>query len=248
MLDYLELAERKRDWKMSSDISWDEIDSSLNSERKAVCIETYCVEEMYLPDYTSHGATLAREVFGAAWFQTRWSFEESRHALAFREYLIRSGMRSQSQFEALESAVFRHAWTPPFSTMRQMVCYGALQEGVTYLAYRAQTERAEQAGDDALKSIFTHLARDEAAHAGFYRKAIEIEMEADREATVADFAHVLANFKMPGDGLIACYRERLETGGGGISPRRFMEGVVLPTLKSVAITRDQLKSAHCRPR
>jgi acyl-[acyl-carrier-protein] desaturase len=130
--------------------------------------------------------------------------------------------------------------------VRRMSCYGALQEGATYAAYKAQKDKAEADGDLVLKAIFTNVASDEAAHAGFYRKVVEIEMAADREATIGDFAHVLANFKMPGDGLIPHYHERLKLGGGGITARQFMEGVVLSTMRSLGITRAELKSATAR--
>ncbi|HXN87559.1 MAG TPA: hypothetical protein VN867_15910, partial [Candidatus Binataceae bacterium] len=63
---------------------------------------------------------------------------------------------------------------------------------------------------------------------------------------VADFAHVLANFKMPGDGLIPLYHERLRIGEGGITPRQFMENVVLTTLRSLGITRSELKNARAQ--
>ena len=142
--------------------------------------------------------------------------------------------------------VFSRDWMPPFPTVRQMSCYGAIQEGATYLAYKAQKDRAELEGDPVLKAIFTNVAIDEAAHAGFYRKLVEIELAEDREATVADFAHVLANFKMPGDGLIPHYQERLKIGEGGITPRQFMENVVLSTLRSLGISRSELKSARAQ--
>lgn len=245
-MDYLEIAERKRDWKLFDDIPWEKIDRSKNSEQKMTRIETFCAEEMYLPDYSSHGARMTRDLFGAAWFQARWSFEESRHGLAFREYLLRSGMRSEDQIDALDEMVFSRSWIPPFPTVRQMSCYGALQEGATYTAYKAQKDRAELEADSVLKAIFTNVASDEAAHAGFYRKIVEIELGADREATICDFAHVLANFKMPGDGLIPHYHERLKFGGGGITARQFMEGVVLSTLRSLGITRAELKSGQAR--
>ena len=247
-MDYLEIAERKRDWKLFDDIPWEKIDSSKNSDQKTTCIETFCAEEMYLPDYSSHGARMTRDLFGAAWFQARWSFEESRHGLAFREYLIRSGMRSEEQFDAFDKMLFSRSWIPPFPTVRQMSCYGAIQEGATYIAYKAQKDKAEAEGDLVLKAIFTNVAGDEAAHAGFYRKIVEIELGADRDATVCDFAHVLANFKMPGDGLIPHYHERLKIGGGGITARQFMESVVLSTLRSLGITRAELKSANAHNR
>lgn len=242
-IDYLEIAERKRDWKLFDDIPWEKIDRSKNSDQKSTCIETFCAEEMYLPDYSSHGARMTRDLYGASCFQARWSFEESRHGLVFREYLTRSGLRSEDEVESLEKMVFSRSWLPPFPTVRQMSCYGAIQEGATYIAYKAQKEKAEVEGDSVLKAIFTNVAGDEAAHAGFYRKVVEIELGADREATICDFAHVLANFRMPGDGLIPHYHERLKFGGGGISARQFMESVVLTTLRSLGITRAELKAA-----
>ena len=243
-MDFLETAERKRDWKLFDDIPWDELDPHKNSARKLTCIATFCAEEMYLPDYAAHGARMTRELYGTSCFQARWSFEEMRHGLVFREYLGRSGMCSELELEALENMVFARSWVPPFPTVRQMACYGALQEGATYTAYKTQKERAELEGDAVLKAIFTNVACDEAAHAGFYRKLIEIELADQRDATIADLAHVLANFHMPGDGLISHYHERLRVGGGGISARQFMEGVVLPMLRSLGITRAELKASR----
>ncbi len=242
-MDYLEIAERKRDWKLFDDIPWEKIDRSQNSEQKSVRLETYCAEEMYLPDYSSHGARMTRDLYGASTFQARWSFEESRHGLVFREYLLHSGLRSDDEIESLEKMVYSREWVPPFPTVRQMSCYGAIQEGATYAAYKAQKDRAESEGDPVLRAIFNNVASDEAAHAGFYRKLVEIELGSDRDATVCDLAHVLANFKMPGDGLIPHYHERLKIGGGGITPRQFMEGVVLSTLRSLGVTRAELKLA-----
>jgi hypothetical protein len=54
---------------------------------------------------------------------------------------------------------------------------------------------------------------------------------------------VLANFKMPGDGLLPHYNENLRIGGGGISPRLFLTRAVLPLLKQLGTSRDELKSA-----
>jgi len=148
----------------------------------------------------------------------------------------------------VENTIFVKSWVPPFSTIRQMACYGALQEGATYLAYKAQKDKAEAECDEVLTAIFSLVGIDEAAHACFYRKVIGIEMDDDRAATIADFAHVLANFKMPGDGLIAGCHEWLKTGGGGVSPRQFMGQVVLPTLRSLGISRSELKSAQAQDR
>jgi acyl-[acyl-carrier-protein] desaturase len=242
-MDFFEIAERKRRWNLFEDVPWDKLSAGANTEARAIRIETYCAEEMFLPDYTAASNELLRGVFGLAWFQAAWSFEESRHGLVFREYLLRSGLRTQAQFDTFETAVFSRSWKPPFATRRQMSCYGALQEAATYLAYRAQKDRAEVEKDPTLEAIFFLVSRDEAAHAGFYREMIAIEMVEDRIGTLADLAHVIANFKMPGDGLIPNYHENLRLGGGGISPRLFLTRALLPLLKQLGTGRDELKRA-----
>lgn len=242
-MEFFEVAERKRRWNLFEDVPWDKISPSDNTEERAIRIETYCAEEMFLPDYTAAGNELLRGVFGLAWFQSAWSYEESRHGLVFREYLLRSGLRTPAQFDTLEAEVFSRSWKAPFATRRRMCCYGALQESATYLAYRAQKDRAQVEEDPTLEAIFFLVSRDEAAHAGFYRAMIEIEMDEDRVGTLADLAYVIANFKMPGDGLIPNYHEHLRIGGGGINARTFFTRAVLPLLKQLGTSRGELKSA-----
>lgn len=242
-IDYLETAERKRRWSIFDDVPWDSLQKAKSFEANAQCVEIFCAEELYVPDYSSKGLELVRSRFGLAWFQAFWAFEESKHGLVFHEYLTRSGLRSETDIEALESSIFAKTWKLPFETPRQMACYGALQEGVTYYAYKLQRDKARCAGDGVLEAIFHLVGRDEAAHAGFYRAIIELELAEDRAATIADLADVLAGFKMPGDGLIANYQKRLRASGAGLAPRVFIERVVWPLLITLQISRQELKQA-----
>jgi len=242
-LDFLRTAESKRRWNMSSDIPWDRLDISKATKTVAQRVELFCTEELYVPDYSYEGLNLSRAAFGMACFQTRWAFEESKHGMAFREYLIRSGLRSEADLAGLETQTFSRRWKLPFPTVRRMACYGALQEGATYTAYNVQRNIARSTGDGALETIFFLLGRDEAAHAGFYRSMIQLELAEDRGATIADLAYVLSNFKMPGDGLIPNYVRRLQCSGAGISPRLFLARVVWPLLNILAISREEMKMA-----
>jgi acyl-[acyl-carrier-protein] desaturase len=242
-LDFAETAHRKRAWSVFDDVPWDRLIEDQRDEQKAIRIETFCAEEMYLPDFSRHGVELARSSMPFAWFQIQWSQEESRHGLALREYLLRSGLRSQAEFEAFWMPTFAQPWNLPFSTLRQMVAYGALQESATFRAYNAQRLRCEEEGDVVLQSIFSLLARDEAAHAGFYRTVLEFELEEDRASTLRDIAFVLANFRMPGQGLIPEYEARLRAGEGGITTRTFVKHVLLTTLRSLGIERSELRAA-----
>jgi acyl-[acyl-carrier protein] desaturase len=243
-LDFLETAEKKRRWSIVDDIPWNELDPAKTTETHAQRVEIFCAEELYVPDYSSKGLEMVRSMFGMAWFQTRWAFEESKHGLVFREYLTRSGLRSETEFEALETSVNSRSWHPPYATPREMACYGALQEGATYVAYKVQEESARAAGDKVLEKIFHFVARDEAAHGGFYRAIVQLELSRDRQGTIADLTSVLASFKMPGDSLIPEYRQRLRSTGAGISPRMFLERVMLPLLTTLQIGRQELKRAR----
>jgi len=243
-LEFAESADRKRNWSVFDDIPWDHLDASEITAKTAICVETFCAEEMYVPDYTSGGLSITRSIFGLAWFEARWGFEESKHALALREYLRRSGLRSGDELNRFEESTLAKQWKLPFPTRREMACYGALQETATYLAYKAQKQRADQDNNSVLEAIYFLLGRDEAAHAGFYCKLVEFELAEDRPGTLTDLANVISKFQMPGVGLIPDYHQRLTDGGGGISPRTFMEFGLLPALRRLGTTWAELKQAR----
>jgi acyl-[acyl-carrier-protein] desaturase len=238
--EFFDVAERKRRWHPFNDVPWEKMDRSKHSEETAICLETFCGVELYVPDYTANGFNLTRDIFGHGWFQANWGYEESKHGLVFREYLVQSGLRTLEQYYAFEDQIFGKVWKLPFHTRRQMTCYGALQESATFLIYQAQKEKAKQEGAELLETLFFLISRDEAAHHGFYKKVIQLEIEDDREGTIADLAHVIANFQMPGVGLIPEYDERLKTAGVAISPDHFLQQGIFPLLKAVGTSRREI--------
>lgn len=244
--EFFDTGERKRRWNPFNDIPWEKLNPALNSEDDAICLETFCGVELYVPDYTENGFRLTRDLFGAAWFEATWGYEESKHALTYREYLIRSGLRTEEQYNAFEDKIFGKVWKLPFQTRRQMNCYGALQESATYLIYATQREKAKRNGNEVLEKIYFLISRDEAAHRGFYQRILQFELEEDREGALADLANVVFNFQMPGVGLIPEYDERLKVLGVGISPQYFLQHGVFPLLKAVGTDRAELTKAYRR--
>jgi acyl-[acyl-carrier-protein] desaturase len=244
--EFFDTADKKRRWNPFNDIPWEKLDPALNTEDDAICLETFCGVELYVPDYTSNAFNLTRNLFGAAWFEASWGYEESRHALAYREYLIRSGLRTEEQYDAFEDKIFGKVWKLPFQTRRQMNCYGALQESATYLIYAAQREKAKRNGNEVLDKIYFLISRDEAAHRGFYQKLLQFELEEDREGALEDLAKVAFNFVMPGVGLIPEYEERLNVLGVGISPQYFLQHGIFPLLRAVGTNRAELIKANRR--
>jgi acyl-[acyl-carrier-protein] desaturase len=244
-IDFFEDAESRRRWNVFNDVPWDQLDPSKPTKATLLALEHTCSEEMYLPDYSAKVMHLFRASFGHAWFWANWSYEESKHSLALREYLLRSGHRSSQWMASFEDSIFSSEWKMPFGEIRQVACYGALQETATYLGYKILKERAAESQDKVLGAIFDFIGRDEAAHAGFYRTLLSIDMQADRQGTLADMAFVVARFKMPADGLVAGYAERLAASGLSHNTRWYLEKVVMPTLKSIGSSWDELR-AHSR--
>jgi acyl-[acyl-carrier-protein] desaturase len=240
---FFQKAERERRWNPFDDIPWDKVNKNA-SEDLALCAETFCGVEMYLPDYVAGGINVVRKSFGQAWFQANWAYEESKHALALTEYLLRSGKRTDEQMVDFQNKIFDKVWNRPFDTPRQMTLYGVIQEMATFVIYLKQRDRAVTEQCEALQKIYDLIARDEIAHCRFYQTVVKVLLEEDREGTLSDFAHVLANFEMPGVALVPNYDGRVEVmRSAGIDRAVFLQKVYFPILKYLGITRHEMLQA-----
>lgn len=240
---FLDAAERERRWNPYRDIPWQRINRHASPEL-ALCAETFCAVESYLPDYVSQGVHLMRDSFGLAWFFANWGYEESKHGLSLMEYLIRSGQRSEAQMFDLQAGLKRAQWQLPFQTRRQMTLYGIFQEMSTFVIYCRQERCAERENDLALRAIYRLAARDEIAHARFYKDVTRILLLEDRAGVIADLAHVLRHFQMPGVALVPDYDARVALmRDAGIDRDTFLRKVYFPTLKYLGIERAELVAA-----
>lgn len=249
-MDFFEKAERNRRWNVFDDVPWAELDPTKRDEDAALLAETFAGVEMYLPDYVARGINLVRETFGQGWFSANWAYEESKHAFALREYLVRSGQRTPQQMMEYEKIILGQAWELPFKTPRQMTFYGVVQEQATFMMYRHQLDRTRERGDVVLAAIYGHIAKDEAAHADFYRRVIELELLEDRPGTISDMALVFRNFKMPADNLVPDYDVRTTKmrENGGIDRGVFLKEVWFPTLKKLGVSRQEITQASAEQR
>ncbi len=244
-MDFFEKAERERRWNIFTDVPWDQVNPDA-SETLADCAETFCSVELYLPDYVAGGINVVRDYFGRAWFQANWGYEESKHSLALGEYLVKSGKRTKQQWLELQQKILAKRWSPPFGTARQMTCYGMIQEQATFVIYCKHREFAKRENDECLRTIYDFIARDEIAHTRFYQSVIKVLLEEDREGTLADLAHVYANFQMPGVALVPDYDTRIlkMRGEGGIDRNVFIRKVYLPILKYLGVSRHEMLAAQ----
>jgi acyl-[acyl-carrier-protein] desaturase len=243
-MEFFAKAERERRWNVFDDIPWDKVNPNVSDEL-ALCAETFASVEMYLPDYVAGGINVVRDYFGRAWFQANWGYEESKHSLALGEWLQKSGKRSQDDWFDLQERIFAKQWEKPFMTARQMTAYGMIQEQATFLIYVKHRDLARREGDEALWTIYDYVARDEIAHTRFYQRVISVLLEEDREGTLADIAHVFANFQMPGVNLVPDYDSRiLKMREAGIDRDVFIRKVYLPILKYIGVSRHEMLAAQ----
>jgi acyl-[acyl-carrier-protein] desaturase len=242
--EFFEHAEKSRRWSVSEDIPWDAAAKEPRNEKLALCAETFCGVEMYLPDYIIGNLEAVHGSFGRSWFGANWGYEESKHALALREYLKRSGHRTDDQLFDFEEKIFSKHWVPPFTAERQMTLYAVIQERTTFVIYKKQEKRCVAEGNHVLAGIYKLIARDEMAHARFYEDISEIHLAEDRQGTLADLAHVFRNFKMPAADLVPDYDSRVEVmRTAGIDRAVFLTEVWAPILKALKVTRHDLPRA-----
>lgn len=237
---FFDRAEEERRWNPYRDVPWERVNPDA-SEALALCAETFCAVESYLPDYVSRGINALREDFGQAWFTARWAYEESKHSTALMEYLIRSGKRSEEQMFDFQARLMQARWELPFETPRQITLYGVFQEMATFFIYCRQEARAREEGDEALRTVYRLAARDEIAHTRFYQDVIALLLEEDRAGVLADMAHVTRYFQMPGASLVPDYEARVAVmREAGIDRATFLQKVYFPVLKHLGISRQEL--------
>lgn len=243
-------AEEKRRWNPYTDIPWDKINPD-TPEHLALCAETFLGVEGFLTDYITGGLKSVRQSsIAQRWFGANWGYEELKHSIALTEYLIRSGKRTQEQMFDYHATLMETGWETPFGTARQMTIYGVFQEMATFVIYLRHEALAKKHNDPALAAVYRLNARDEIAHANFYKDVVRVYLEEDRDGTLLDIAHVAGNFAMPGVGIVPDYDQRINVmrGEGNMDRDVFLKKVYFPTLKYLGVTRQDLANANKQAR
>jgi acyl-[acyl-carrier-protein] desaturase len=239
--DYFDLAEKKRRWSLRNDIPWDKCNPNLDPAIADI-VQTFCMVELYLPDYLSKLIPQVRANHGRAWMLANWGYEESKHSMAFADWLMRSGARTEEEMVDIEDGVFAQEWELPYDNARAMVIYTMVQELSTQLHYR--NLRHVLAGrDPALDKALLLVSTDEAAHADFFRKLVELYLKEDRAATIEQMRRVFNTFKMPAVHLFFDGRQRVEAIN---SMHIFDEGIFLTEVYEPLLARLGLSKSDLR--
>ena len=240
--EFFDLAERRRRWSLRDDIPWDQCNPNTNPAVADV-VESFCAVELFLPDYVGKFMPLVRGTRGRAWFAANWGYEESKHSLVMQEWLIRSGARTETQIEVIESWAVIGEWDLPTDDVRGLACYTMAQELATWLHYRNLRLLIGET-DPALNKLLALVAIDERAHYDFYAKVLRLHLIDDREGTIEQLRRVMNNFAMPATHLLGDSRRRIEQVRSLklFNEDLFYAGVYQPILQTLGIEKAEMRN------
>jgi acyl-[acyl-carrier-protein] desaturase len=246
--EYFDHAEKKRRWSLKDDIPWHQCTRTLNPAVAEV-VQTFCSVELYLPDYLAKLLPQVRAARGRAWFLCNWGYEESKHALALADWLVRSGQRTDEQMGDLDTELFQKEWHLPYDNALGMVCYTVFQELATWLHYKnLRKVLADNGGDPALDKVLLLLSVDERAHYDFFMRLVRIYLEVDRPMVLEQLRRVVNTFQMPAVWMFADSRQRVEAVRSMriFDEELFLYKVVEPALAALGVHRSEIRQKKPR--
>jgi acyl-[acyl-carrier-protein] desaturase len=235
--DFFVKAERKRRWSLERDIPWTECNKNLNPAIADV-VESFCVVELYLPDYLIHAMPWSRPSRARTWFYANWGYEESKHSMALEAWLLRSGHCSEERMADLQGHIYDHPWQLPHDNVVAMLAYAMVQDR----NLRRKTQ--ELGGDPALEHLLMLLSVDEQSHHSFFKDAVRLYLELDRAGTLEQMRRVMHAFAMPAlyglaDGMQRAARIRaLEI----FDDKAYLYEVYQPILNELGVQRSEMRT------
>lgn len=199
---YLDRASRRR-WSPDRSFQWRAL-SRETCERFGPLIEGFFAVEQYVPDYSGDLVPRNRNDYGRSQFYLAWGGEEARHADAWRNVLIFSGLRSESQLEEYLDQLRERPWKPPVTDLFEQTVYTVLQERATQIVYD-NLARTCALNDPVLAAVCRTLAIDEAAHYQFFLESTRLALYFLPDETLSAISKVLRSFVMPAADLVPDY-------------------------------------------
>ena len=240
--DYFDVSEKKRRWNLREDIPWDQCNPGLDPVVADV-VETFCMIELFLPDYLAKQLPQVRNNKGRTWMLASWGYEESKHSLVLNDWMLKSKHRTENELRDMDTSVFEREWSLKYDDPLASVVYTMVQEVATRVNYR-NLRRIAGGRCPALDRVLELVQIDEAAHGGFFRQMVGIYLEDDRAATIERIRMVLNTFSMPADHLLpdGPGRAARVKALGIFDEKVFLTEVVGPLLNQLGLTRADLRT------
>lgn len=145
-------------------------------------------------------------MFGSdnAWGQwnRRWTAEEGRHSIVIRDYLTVTRAIDPVELERARMAQVSKGEVPQPGSVADGVAYVALQELATRISHHNTGKKLKEAGDEAGYEVMKRVGADENFHYLLYRDIGSAALQLDPSAMVIAIDRQVADFEMPGTGIV----------------------------------------------
>lgn len=151
-----------------------------------------------LPYYTRDVSTIfgSDSAYGA--WARNWTAEESRHAIAIRDYLTVTRALDPVELERARMQQVRGAQVPVLGSLYEALAYLSMQELATRISHR---NTGKLIGDQAGQDIMLRVGNDENLHYLFYRDLASAALEVAPSEMMIGIELAVRNFAMPGTGI-----------------------------------------------
>jgi len=169
-------ADAERLWNPWSSVVWPTGAEAETSAPSTALIEATLAlwrDATLLPDYAAINQNLLRASRGRAWFWTHWTYEKSKHLVAFLEWLQRRGGWDEAALSrAADELLTQYRWEPPCDEATG-ICVDALLYELSQLEKleRLKTQ-AHAEGESTLAELVTWIIRDTQAQRDYLAEAL----------------------------------------------------------------------------
>ena len=145
-------------------------------------------------------------MFGSdnAWgaWNRRWTAEEGRHSIVIRDYLTVTRAIDPVELERARMAQVSRGEVPQPGSVADGIAYVALQELATRISHHNTGKKLKNTGDDVGNEIMKRVGNDENFHYLLYRDLGTAALKLDPSAMIIAINQQVADFEMPGTGII----------------------------------------------
>lgn len=162
--------------------------------------------ESHNPVYTQVLLEMNRPDHEMTSFIVTWAYEENKHYMVLRQYLLDSGKMDRDELKAELGVIRSGPWGDEernFSRIKSFT-YTTLQEQVTGFFYQKFAEGLDDA--PLLKLILHLIGKDEYRHCQYYLMKAKQELAQDK-GRMREVDEALLTFGMPGPTFIKNYSE-----------------------------------------
>jgi acyl-[acyl-carrier-protein] desaturase len=219
---------RGRDFAFLGGQDWCSEQSELDASVRTAMIVNLLTEDN-LPSYHREIATrFGRDGAWGNWVG-RWTAEESRHAIALRDYLIVTRAVDPVQLETLRMQHMSCGYDSGDKTMLQAATYVSFQELATRVSHR-NTGRA--ANCSLAEQLLARISTDENLHMVFYRNLCAAAFDLMPDITMQAVRDEVMGFAMPGAGMPDFTRNSVIIAKAGIYDLRLhYDEVLAPVIR-----------------